>query len=53
MPLAFLVVQEFNYIGKKFTCTIFNLSEVEGYSNLDVCCLSVCVSACIHVCVTT
>ena len=44
MPLAFLVVQEFNYIGKKIANTIINLSEVEGYSNLHVC---VCVCLCV------
>ena len=43
MLLAFLVVQEFNYIGKKIANTIINLSKVEGHSNLHVC---VCVAVC-------
>ena len=49
MPLAFLVVQEFNYIGKKIANTINNLSKVEGYSNLHVC---LSVSVCVFVCVS-
>ena len=50
MSLALLVVQEFNYIGKKIANTIINLSEVEVIVIFMCVCVSVCVSVCLCVC---